>query len=46
MCMEELFDQYKALLFTLAYQLTGSTADAEDAVQDVFLRRATFSPSD
>ncbi|MFB4168226.1 RNA polymerase sigma factor SigJ [Virgibacillus sp. JSM 102003] len=36
--MEELYDQYKALLFTLAYQLTGSVADAEDAVQDVFFK--------
>lgn len=35
--MEELYDQYKTLLFTLAYQLTGSAADAEDAVQDVFV---------
>ncbi|WP_026701752.1 RNA polymerase sigma factor SigJ [Salibacterium aidingense] len=36
--MEELYDQYKALLFTLAYQLTGSASDAEDVVQDVFLK--------
>jgi RNA polymerase sigma-70 factor (ECF subfamily) len=36
--MEELFNQYRALLFTLAYQLTGSAADAEDAVQDVFFK--------
>ncbi|MFG6117818.1 sigma-70 family RNA polymerase sigma factor [Thalassobacillus sp. B23F22_16] len=36
--MEELYDQYKALLFTLAYQLTGSVADAEDALQDVFFK--------
>ncbi|NOU72661.1 sigma-70 family RNA polymerase sigma factor [Paenibacillus sp. LMG 31458] len=36
--MEELYDQYRALLFTLAYQLTGSAADAEDAVQDVFFK--------
>ncbi|MBS4202186.1 RNA polymerase sigma factor SigJ [Bacillus sp. FJAT-49732] len=36
--MEELYDQYKALLFTLAYQLTGSIADAEDVVQDVFFK--------
>ncbi|MBS4202188.1 RNA polymerase sigma factor SigJ [Bacillus sp. FJAT-49732] len=36
--MEELYDQYKALLFTLAYQLTGSVAEAEDAVQDVFFK--------
>jgi RNA polymerase sigma factor (sigma-70 family) len=36
--MEELYDQYKALLFTLAYQLTGSVADAQDVVQDVFFK--------
>jgi RNA polymerase sigma-70 factor (TIGR02957 family) len=36
--MQELYEQYKGLLFTLAYQLTGSASDAEDAVQDVFLK--------
>jgi RNA polymerase sigma factor (sigma-70 family) len=36
--MQELYEQYKGLLFTLAYQLTGSVSDAEDAVQDVFLK--------
>ncbi|MBP2000859.1 RNA polymerase sigma-70 factor (ECF subfamily) [Paenibacillus shirakamiensis] len=36
--MQELYEQYKGLLFTLAYQLTGSTSDAEDVVQDVFLK--------
>lgn len=36
--MEELYAEYQALLFTLAYQLTGSAADAEDAVQDVFFK--------
>ncbi|KJB87774.1 RNA polymerase sigma24 factor [Paenibacillus sp. E194] len=34
----ELYHQYKALLFTLAYQLTGSTVDAEDVVQEVFVK--------
>jgi RNA polymerase sigma-70 factor (ECF subfamily) len=42
--MEELFDQYRALLFTLAYQLTGSAADAEDAVQDVFFKACVIHP--
>jgi RNA polymerase sigma-70 factor (ECF subfamily) len=42
--MEELFDQYRALLFTLAYQLTGSAADAEDAVQDVFFKACGVHP--
>ncbi|MGR3765474.1 RNA polymerase sigma-70 factor [Rossellomorea sp. NS-SX7] len=36
--MKELYTQYKGLLFTLAYQLTGSAVDAEDVVQDVFLK--------
>jgi DNA-directed RNA polymerase specialized sigma24 family protein len=36
--MQNLYEKYKGLLFTLAYQLTGSTSDAEDAVQDVFLK--------
>lgn len=42
--MEELYDQYRALLFTLAYQLTGSAADAEDAVQDVFMKACDALP--
>ncbi|KGE20168.1 RNA polymerase sigma factor SigJ [Paenibacillus wynnii] len=36
--MQELYEQYRALLFTLAYQLTGSASDAEDVLQDVFLK--------
>ncbi|SFP65447.1 RNA polymerase sigma factor SigJ [Salibacterium halotolerans] len=42
--MEELYDQYRALLFTLAYQLTGSAADAEDVVQDVFFKVCYVPP--
>ncbi|GAA0134527.1 RNA polymerase sigma-70 factor [Paenibacillus sp. YSY-4.3] len=42
--MEELYQQYRALLFTLAYQLTGSAADAEDAVQDVFVKACDVHP--
>ncbi|GIP38375.1 RNA polymerase sigma factor SigJ [Paenibacillus sp. J31TS4] len=42
--MEELYDQYRALLFTLAYQMTGSAADAEDAVQDVFVKACDVHP--
>ncbi|MDH6351823.1 sigma factor [Brevibacillus sp. 1238] len=42
--MEELFVQYRALMFTLAYQLTGSAADAEDAVQDVFVKACQVHP--
>ncbi|WP_028612871.1 RNA polymerase sigma-70 factor [Paenibacillus harenae] len=36
--MQALYNQYKGLLFKLAYQLTGSVSDAEDVVQDVFLK--------
>jgi RNA polymerase sigma-70 factor (ECF subfamily) len=43
--MKELYDQYKTLLFTLAYQLTGSAADAEDAVQEVFVKLFDVHPN-
>ncbi|MGN7299289.1 RNA polymerase sigma factor SigJ [Ferdinandcohnia sp. SAFN-114] len=36
--MQEMYNQYKGLLFKLAYQLTGSVHDSEDVVQDVFLK--------
>ncbi|UUZ81962.1 RNA polymerase sigma factor SigJ [Paenibacillus sp. P26] len=42
--MEKLYGQYRAPLFTLAYQLTGSAADAEDAVQDVFVKACRVLP--
>lgn len=42
--MQELYAQYKGLLFKLAYQLTGSTSDAEDAVHDVFLKLYDVNP--
>ncbi|WP_203827397.1 RNA polymerase sigma factor SigJ [Actinoplanes palleronii] len=32
------FDEYRNLLFSVAYRLLGSAADAEDAVQDTWLR--------
>jgi RNA polymerase sigma-70 factor (ECF subfamily) len=32
------FDRHRRLLFTVAYQMLGSVADAEDTVQDVWLR--------
>jgi RNA polymerase sigma-70 factor (ECF subfamily) len=34
----ELFDQYRFLLFSIAYRMTGSATDAEDIVQEAFLR--------
>ncbi|WP_240422156.1 RNA polymerase sigma factor SigJ [Paenibacillus periandrae] len=42
--MEELYDKYRTLLFTLAYQLTGTAEDAEDAVQDVFVKACDVHP--
>lgn len=42
--MQELYERYKGLLFSLAYQLTGSVYDAEDAVQDVFLKLHDVEP--
>ena len=32
------FDQHRALLFSIAYRMLGSVADAEDMVQDTFIR--------
>ena len=32
------FDRHRSLLFTLAYELLGSVADAEDMVQEAYLR--------
>ncbi|WP_338131046.1 RNA polymerase sigma factor [Cohnella rhizosphaerae] len=44
--MQELYRQYKGRMFNLAYQLTGSAADAEDVVQDVFLKAYQLPPGE
>ncbi|MGO4372525.1 RNA polymerase sigma factor SigJ [Paenibacillus sp. 2TAB19] len=42
--MEQMYIKYKGLLLSLAYQLTGSFSDAEDIVQDVFLKAYDGNP--
>ena len=37
---EELFEQHRSLLFTVAYEMLGSVADADDVVQESWLRWA------
>jgi RNA polymerase sigma-70 factor (ECF subfamily) len=32
------FDQYRSLLFSIAYRMTGSVADTEDMLQETFIR--------
>lgn len=36
--LETLYKTYQPLLFSIAYRMLGSVADAEDTVQDLFLR--------
>ena len=46
------YTQYRPLMFSIAYRMTGSVSDAEDIVQEAFLRatkataRATDKPKD
>lgn len=35
------FESYRPLLFSIAYRMTGSATDAEDIVQDTYLRYST-----
>ena len=42
----EPFDRHRRLLFTVAYQMLGSVADAEDVVQDAWLRWSSADRSD
>jgi RNA polymerase sigma-70 factor (ECF subfamily) len=40
--LNEFYIEYKRLLFSLAYQMTGSISDAEDVIQDVFAQLSTY----
>jgi RNA polymerase sigma-70 factor (ECF subfamily) len=42
----EVFDRHRRLLFTVAYQMLGSVADAEDVVQDAWLRWSAADRTD
>jgi RNA polymerase sigma-70 factor (TIGR02957 family) len=42
----EAFDRHRRLLFTVAYQMLGSVADAEDTVQDAWLRWSSADRTD
>src|SRR3954453_3409379 len=40
------FDQYRGLLFSIAYRMLGSVADAEDMLQESFIRWQKASDGD
>jgi RNA polymerase sigma-70 factor (ECF subfamily) len=40
------FEQYRRLLFSIAYRMLGSVADAEDTLQDAFIRWQQASEAD
>ena len=42
----EQFEQYRPLLFSIAYRMVGTVVEAEDIVQDAFLRAHKASASD
>lgn len=42
--LESMFREYHAMVFRTAYRVTGSTEDAEDVLQTVFLRLARRGP--
>ena len=39
-------DELRPLMFSIAYRMLGSVAEAEDVVQDAFLRMYTSAPDD
>src|SRR5437016_23615 len=42
----ELFEQHRDFLWGLSYRLTGNAADADDIVQDTFVRVLDRPPAD
>jgi RNA polymerase sigma-70 factor (ECF subfamily) len=42
---EEAFARHRSLLFTVAYEMLGSASDAEDVVQETWLRWANVDPA-
>lgn len=44
--MEQVYRKYKGLMFSLAYQMTGSVAEAEDIVQETFVALADANIND
>src|SRR6266481_4971092 len=40
------FNQYRGLLFSIAYRMVGSVADAEDMLQETFIRWQQASDGD
>ena len=38
------YTRYRPLLFSIAYRMTGSVSDAEDIVQEAYLRAAKSAP--
>ena len=43
---EETFERHRGLLFTVAYEMLGSASDAEDVVQETWLRWANVDHAD
>src|SRR6266511_3307498 len=40
------FDEHRAFLWAVSYRLTGNAADADDIVQETFVRALTRPPAD
>ncbi|MFE3293090.1 RNA polymerase sigma-70 factor [Rhodococcus sp. NPDC059234] len=45
MTAAEVFTEYRPLLFTVAYEILGSATDAEDVLQDSYIRWSEVDPS-